>query len=111
MIEVQRMLVHGHQREPGIVGFADRAAGTVLVDVAHVKVLEIAPEALAITLRADLFEGLRHLDSPATAAWPSTSSVCSPSAGSRNTGRAGSSRKRIGGPTWVRPRSSRAIQP
>jgi hypothetical protein len=52
-IEMQRMLVHSEQREPGIVRFADGASRPVLVDVAGGEILEIAAVALAIAVRAD----------------------------------------------------------
>src|SRR5258707_6691551 len=49
-IDVQRMLVHGEEREPGVVGLAERAARPVLVDVADLELLVIAPRRFAIAL-------------------------------------------------------------
>src|SRR4051794_1244099 len=55
MVEVKRVLVHRQQREPDIVGFGDRAPGTMFVDIADREILEMTPEALAIAVRANLF--------------------------------------------------------
>ena len=42
-VEVDRMRVHGEQREPGVVGLADGAAGAVRVGRAHLEVLVVVP--------------------------------------------------------------------
>ncbi len=42
VVEVHLIGVHGQQREPGIVGFGDRASEGVLVDLAFGKVFEVA---------------------------------------------------------------------
>src|SRR5260221_11984240 len=63
---MQRMLVHGQQREPGVLGLGDRTAGSMLVDVADREVLEIAAEPLAIALLADLVRVLHHVPGPRT---------------------------------------------
>jgi hypothetical protein len=41
-VEMQRVGVHGEQREPRVVGFADGAARAVFVNVADHEVLEVA---------------------------------------------------------------------
>ena len=54
-VEVHRVGVHRQQREPGVVGLADRAAGPVLVDVADLEVLVVAAEGFAVAVLADAF--------------------------------------------------------
>src|ERR1700682_2944008 len=43
-IDVQRMLVHRQQREPDVIVLGDGPAGPMLVDVAGLELLVIAPE-------------------------------------------------------------------
>ena len=52
---MQRVLVHGDQREPGVVGLGDRAPGAVFIDIADTEILQIAPVGLAVPVRSDLF--------------------------------------------------------
>src|SRR5262249_37673644 len=59
-VNVQRVLVHGEQREPGVVGLAERAPGAMLVDVAALELLEVAPRRLAVSLRADFLSPADH---------------------------------------------------
>jgi hypothetical protein len=60
LVEMQRVGVHGQQREPDVVGLSDGAPGTVLVDIADREVLVVAPEALAIALRTHRFRRSDH---------------------------------------------------
>src|SRR6185436_15974611 len=107
-IEMQRMLVHRQQREPGVVGLADGAARAMLVDLADGEVLVVAAVAFAQPVLTDGFGGCDHgvpvyaaLVSPRTG--PSTASECSPSAGVCSEGAGGSWRKRMTGAIWRRP--------
>ncbi len=54
------MGVHREQGEPGVVGLADGAPGTVLVDVTDFELLEVAAEGFAVALRGNLLEVLDH---------------------------------------------------
>src|SRR3546814_18545263 len=54
VVEVQRVGVHGQQREPHVVGLGDGAAGPVLVDVADGEVVVAAADVLAIAAGGDL---------------------------------------------------------
>src|SRR2546421_2797636 len=60
LVEVERVLVHGEQREPGVVGLRDGASRPMLVDVADREVLIIAPEALAVASLAHLLRRCHH---------------------------------------------------
>jgi len=73
------------QREPGVVALGDGAAGTVLIDVADGEVRHSSVQ----NFRGSVGDRSgRGLASP----YPllNTEELCSPSAGSRNSGRAGS---------------------
>src|SRR5204863_5610306 len=63
-IEMQRVLVHRQEREPGVVGLADRAPGAVLVDIADREFLETAPGARAEPPRPDLSRDCDHCHPP-----------------------------------------------
>jgi hypothetical protein len=41
-IDMQRMLVHGHQTEPGIVELSNGSPGPMLKNLAYLKFLEIS---------------------------------------------------------------------
>src|SRR5436190_4066309 len=60
LVEVKRVLVHGEQGKPGVVGLRDGASRPMLVDVADREVLIIAPEALAIASLAYLLRRRHH---------------------------------------------------
>ena len=49
------MLVHGDQREPGVVGFGDRSAGAMFINVADTEILQIAAVRFSIAVRAYRF--------------------------------------------------------
>src|SRR5919197_667703 len=51
-VDVQRVLVHGEQREPDVVRLRERAARAMLVDVADLEILVIATGRFAIALRS-----------------------------------------------------------
>ena len=111
-IEVQRMLVHGEQREPGVVGLGDGAAGPVLVDVADLEVLVVAAEALAPAARTDFAcdrasaVASVHVYHAACCGLRrrATRRRCArPAAARYRRGAAGSSRKRIAGAMCLRP--------
>ena len=57
LVEVHRMRVHRQQREPGVVGLGDGAAGAVLVDVADLEILVVAAEGLAEAIGSDILDG------------------------------------------------------
>jgi hypothetical protein len=48
VVDVQRVVVHGDQAEQVVVGLRDRRGGPVLVDGAHLELLQVA----AIEVRA-----------------------------------------------------------
>src|SRR5438105_7288868 len=64
-IEMQRMLVHRQQGEPGVVGLADRPPGPVLIDIAEREILEIAAGAGAPAPRRDFPGDCDHAVLPA----------------------------------------------
>jgi methyl coenzyme M reductase subunit D len=49
VVEMERILVHGQKREPGVVRFGDTAPGPVLVNVADREILQIAPEGFPVS--------------------------------------------------------------
>src|SRR6266850_7502013 len=59
-VDVQRMLVHRQEREPDVVGLGERAARPVLVHVAELEVLVVAPRRLAETLRCHFLCATDH---------------------------------------------------
>ena len=59
-VEMQRMRVHGEQREPRVVGFSERATGTVLVNVADREIFVVATKGFAVALRSGLHGGVAH---------------------------------------------------
>src|SRR5260221_1387699 len=50
-VDVQRVLVHRQQREPGVVRLGQRAPRPVLVDLADLELLVVAPARFAVALR------------------------------------------------------------
>src|SRR5262249_53384768 len=59
-IEVQRVLVHRQEREPGVVGLADRAPGAMLINIADRELLETAAGTGAKAPRPDFFRDGDH---------------------------------------------------
>ena len=57
---MDRVLVHGEQREMDVVGLGDGAPRAMLIDVADGELLEISAIAFAITLLADFAPLYRH---------------------------------------------------
>src|SRR5438046_1150450 len=49
LVQVERVRVHGEEREPGVVEVADGAAGPVLDHLPHVEVLEVASHAAGLS--------------------------------------------------------------
>src|SRR5436190_15804568 len=60
LVEVQRVGVHGEEREPGVVEVADGAPRPVLDHLAHAEVFEVAPH--GASLSGIVVEGVKALD-------------------------------------------------
>src|SRR5207237_3252658 len=63
-IEMQRVLVHRQQGEPGVVGLADRASRAVLVDLADREILEVPAGSGAPATRRNFLGQSHHLLNP-----------------------------------------------
>ncbi len=85
-IEMQRVLVHGQQREPDVVGLRDGAAGPVLVDVAHDEVIVGAADIGAKAAGGDFLGGAHVGSRQGLRRWAVRMALCSPSCGSRSDG-------------------------
>jgi hypothetical protein len=61
-VEMQGMLVHGQQGEPGVIGFGDGPAGAMFIDIANLEILVIAAKGLLIAVFPGLDHAVLHLE-------------------------------------------------
>src|SRR5437867_3960 len=65
LVQVERVRVHGEEREPGVVEVADGAAGPVLDHLPHAEILEVGSHAAGLSGFA-----------PAPSSWRAAAAVC-----------------------------------